>query len=210
MILRGWFPMDGAARRTADGLLGLLLAIFAALAAMYLIDRDEQVSGLELSKNQQAAFANITATRHTIDRIEFFGWNADSGSAGIVIRGNRAGGYRITWQVTEASHGQILAEGVTTVTFGPGRRTVVIPLARDEIVEAYRDKVLKGAGGIRVDETFRLAATLEPVLSAEEITVLPPGEVRKLANGRSALRSDVGVDLPMSFQVPDDPAVQTD
>jgi hypothetical protein len=210
MTLRGWFPMVGVSRRTGFGLLGILAVVFIAAAVMLLADREQPVTDRGQLEAQREAFANFSATHHTIDRIDFFGWNADSGSAGIVMRGNRAGDYRISWQVTESAHNEVLAQGRTIVSLGPGRRTVVVPLARNEIVEAYREKVLKGAGRALVDETFRLAVTVAPVLSPKEIAILPPREVENLAAGHSSLHSYVGIDLSISFEVPAAPAVQTD
>lgn len=198
------------ARRAGFGLLGLSLAILVGIAALSQIDTDSNVADQETSDAQEAALANLTAARHTIDRIEFFGWNADTGSAGIVMRGNRSGDYHLTWQVVEPANGQVLADGRQLVSLGPGRRTVVVPLARDHMIEAYREKVLKGAGGVSIDALFRLAAAVEPALSPEESAALPPSEIQNLAAGRSALRSDVGIDFPMSFQVPDVRSIQTD
>ena len=191
-------------------LLGLAVAVLVGIAAIFLTNNDQVITAQEQHDAREAAFANLTKAHHTIDRIEFFGWNDEMGSAGVVMRGNRDGAYHIAWQVTEPASGQILAQGRETVSLGPGRRTVVIPLARDSLIEAYREKVLNGADEIVADVNFRLAATVEPALNPEESATLPPLEVQNLALGQSSLRSDVGIDLPVSFQVYDTPAIQTD
>jgi len=208
MSIRALFIGVGARRGIILG--GLLVAALVGIVAISLVGLEQEVAEEERGGAQETAFASFAAGQHTIDRIEFFGWNADAGSAGIVMRGNRAGDYHISWTVTESTHGQVLAEGREMVSLGPGRRTVVIPLARDGLIEAYREKLVKGAGGVIVDEAFRLAATLEPALSPDESAVLPPREIQNLAIGRSSLRSVAGIDLPMSFQLPAGPAIQTD
>gem|GEM_PF-4327794 len=185
-------------------------AVSAAVIVIFLAGTERQATDQERDKAREAAFARLSADRHTIDRIEFFGWNADSGSAGIVIRGNRGSDYHISWQVTEPTNGQVLAQGREMVSLGPGRRTVVIGLKRGAIIAAYREKVLKDAGGVKVDEAFHLAATAEPALNPEESAALPPREVQNLAIGQSSLRSGVGIDLHFSFQLPAAPAVRTD
>ncbi len=197
-------------RRIGFGMLGLAAAALVGIAVMSVIGVEQKVADEDRREAQAVAFASLSAARHTIDRIDFFGWNADTGSIGIVMRGNRAGDYHISWQVTEPTDGQRLAEGREMVSLGPGRRTVVIPVARDGLIEAYREKVLKGAGGVVVDQPFLLTATVEPALSPKENAVLPPREIQNMAMGRSSLRSNAGVDLPMTFQVPAAPTVQTD
>jgi len=198
----------GAVRGAILG--GLLAAVLVGIAVVSLVGVDQEVSDREQRETQGAAFADLAATLHTIDRIEFFGWNANVGSAGIVMRGNRSGDYRISWQVTEPTSGHVLVAGRKVVSLGPGRRTVVISLARDGLIEAYRESVLKEAGRGVIDEVFRLAATVELVPSPEESAALPPLEIQNLAIGQSSLRSVAGTDLPVSFQLPVAPAVQTD
>ncbi len=197
-------------RRTGFGLLGLWAVASAAIVSMSLIGFERQVAGPEQGKARGAAFASLSAANHTIDRIDFFGWNADWGSAGIVMRGSRNGDYHISWQVTESAHGQVLAEGRKTVALGPGRRTMVIGFERGVLSAAYREKVHGGTGGVKIDETFRFAATVEPVLSPEERAAMPPREVQNLELGQSSLRSGDGVDVPLSFQLPAAPTTQTD
>ena len=191
-------------------LLGLSAAILIGIAVISLTSKEQIVTTQDQRDAQVAAFADLTKAHHTIDRIEFFGWNAETGSAGIIMRGNRSGDYHLAWQITEPASGQVLAEGSELVSLGPGRRTVVISLARDGLIEAYREKVLKSAAGAAVDALFRLAATVEPALSPEEKATLPPTEIQNLAAGQSSLRSDVGTDFPMSFKLPDAPSIQTD
>lgn len=185
-------------------------AALVAVAAVFFVGIDRQAVNQDQGEARTAAFARLSTDRHTIDRIEFFGWNADSGSAGIVMRGNRNGDYQISWRMIDPTTGQALVEGRKMVSLGPGRRTVVIGLARGTLVSTYREKVLGGAGGVAVDEAFRLAATVEPALSPEESAALPPDEVQNLALGQSSLRSDAGVDVRLSFQLPTAPAAQTD
>ncbi|HEY5597862.1 MAG TPA: hypothetical protein VIK47_03560, partial [Kiloniellales bacterium] len=84
---------------------------------------------------------------------------------------------------------------------GPGRRTVVIALDRATLIAAYRDSVLTGAGGVKVDEAFRLAVMVEPIPSPAERASMPPRELQNLAIGQSSLRSGGEVAVPMSFQV---------
>ena len=203
-------------QRTGFGLLGLWAVTGAAIVAISLIGFERQVAGPEQGKAREATFASLSAANHTIDRIDFFGWNADWGSAGIVMRGSRNGDYRISWQVTESTHGQVLAEGRKTVALGPGRRTMVIGFERGVLSAAYREKVHGATGGtggtgvVEIDETLRFAATVEPVLSPEERVAMPPREVQNLELGQSTLRSSDGVDVPLSFQLPAAPTTQTD
>jgi hypothetical protein len=194
-------------------ILAVGVTVSLAIVAIFSIGIERQEAGLDQSESPKAAFDRLSAERHTIDRIEFFGWNAGSGSAGIVMRGNRGGDYHISWRMTETASGQVLAQDRKMVTLGPGRRTVVIGFVRDNLIAAYREKILEdmgGAGGTSVDETFRLTASVAPALSPEENAALPPREVRNLALGQSLLRSDSGIDIRFSFQLPVAPAVRTD
>lgn len=200
-------------RRTGFGLLGLWAVTGAAIVAVSPVGFERQVASPEQGKARAAAFASLSAANHTIERIDFFGWNADWGSAGIVMRGSRNGDYHISWQVTEPTDGQVLAKGRKTVALGPGRRTMVIGFERGVLSAAYREKVhgaTGGTGSVKIDETFRFAATVEPVLSPEERAAMPPREVQNLELGQSSLRSGDGVDVPISFQLPAAPTTQTD
>lgn len=197
------------ARRTGYGLLGLGAVTFAGMVAISLLGAERQVAGYDRGDARDTAFARLSADRHTIDRIEFFGWNADSGSAGIVTRGKRTGVYQILWQVTDPTSGQVLAKGRETASLGPGRRTVVIDFKRSALIGAYRDKVLTGAGGVVAATAFRLTATVEPALSPADRAALPPRAIENLATGQSPLRSEAGVDLPVSFRLPVVPSFQT-
>ena len=198
MSIRTWLIATGA-------------ATLVVIAAIFFVGVERQAVDQDQGEAREAVFTSLSASRHIIDRIEFFGWNADSGSAGIVMRGSRRGDYNISWRLIEPTSGQVLAEGRKMVSLGPGRRTEVIGLERGAIIAAYREKVLGGAGGdVVVDEAFRLAATVEPALSPEESAALPPREVQNLVVGQSSLRSDVGIDVRFSFQLPATPAIQTD
>ena len=73
-------------------------------------------------------------------------------------------------------------------------------------VQRYRDEITP-AGGVLVEEAFRLEASLEPVLSESELAMLPPSERRTLARGLSPLRVEGGARLPVRFVIQTDGAI---
>jgi hypothetical protein len=198
------------ARRFGLGLLGLWAVAALVLVGVVIVGVEQEEIDQQTAAAQENAFSRLYAQRHTVTRIDFFGWNAERGSAGIVLHGNRSGDYQIGWRVTETKSGQVLAEGRQAVTLELGRRIVVIPLDRSSLITAYRKSVLPGAAGEVVDGVFRLTATVEPVPSPAERSTLPPQELQTLSIGQSTLRSTGFVDMPVSFPLSAAPTASTD
>jgi len=198
------------ARRAGLGLLGLWAVAASGLVGVAIVGVEREAADQQTAAVQETAFSRLYAERHTIDRIDFFGWNAENGSAGIVLRGNRSGDYQIEWQVIEPNSGHVLAEGRETVTLELGRRVVVINLDRANLITAYRETVPPEATGAVFDGVFRLTATIEPVPSPAERASLPAQELQTLAIGQSTLRSTGAVDVPVSFRMSAVPAATTD
>lgn len=198
------------ARRAGLGLLGVWAVTATSLVGVAIVGVEQEAADQATAAAQETAFSRLYAERHTIDRIDFFGWNAEDGSAGIVLRGNRSGDYQVGWQVTESNSGRVLAEGRQTVTLALGRRIVVIQINKASLITAYRETALPGKGGVVVDAVFRLTATAEPVPSPAERTSLPPQELQTLSIGQSTLRSTGKVDVPLSFSLSAAPAANTD
>ena len=198
------------ARRAGLGLLGLWAVTAISLVGVAIVGVEQEVADQATAAAQETAFSRLYAERHTIDRIDFFGWNAENGSAGIVLRGNRSGDYQVDWQLTEPKSGQVLAEGREMVTLMLGRRIVVIHLDQASLIAAYPETVLPGKSGAVVDAVFRLTATAEPVPSPAERASLPPQELQALTIGQSTLRSTGKMDVPLSFSLSAAPAANTE
>lgn len=157
-----------------------------------------------------AGFQRLLAERHTIERVEFFGWNADSGTVGVTVRGTRRGAYKFAWEITGSAKDLALESGGRTVTLDPGRRTIVIAFDLGRLAAAYREMGLFAAGAGPVTETLRLTASLEPVPGPTERAVLSPSELQDLGTGHSSLRH-VGVGaVPATLHIPSEPTQSTD
>ena len=61
---------------------------------------------------------------------------------------------------------------------------------------------MNGGAGVLIDELFEFDAMLEPILSADEILDLPPGEQRGLGTEDSALRTAAIMSFPVRFLIP--------
>jgi hypothetical protein len=200
------------ARRSGYRLLGLWAVVAAALLVALIVDTEWRATERQAveAAAQDAAFQRLLADRHRIERIDFFGWNADSGTAGVIVRGVRDGTYQFAWEITEPTYGRTLDSGEETLTLEPGRRTIIIGLEMGRLAAAYREKVLTGAGGVLIQETLHLSAHLTPVPDPAEQEILPPAELQDLIDGRSPLR-DVGTGtVAVSFQIPPVPEQTTD
>lgn len=157
-----------------------------------------------------AGFQRLLADRHTIERVEFFGWNAESGTVGVTVRGIRRGTYKFAWEITESGNGLALESGGRTVTLDPGRRTIVIAFDLGRLVAAYRELGLFGGRVGPITETLRLIASLEPVPGPAERAALSPGELQDLDTGHSSLRHVGTGAVPATLRVPAEPPQNTD
>jgi len=192
-------------------IVGAVTAVALVVAALFGIEWQATTRPeVKVVAAENPAFQRLLAERHTIERIDFFGWNAETGTVGVTVRGVRSGPYRFTWEIAEPTHGRMLDSGGRTVTLDPGRRTIIIVLDLGRLAAAYREMVPTGASGGLVKETLRLTASLEPEPSATERDALPPGELQDLASGHSALRDAGASTVPAALQIPSEPAHSTD
>lgn len=194
----------GPAMRTRVGIVagGAVAALALVGAALYVAKPWPTAPLAPNVATGDAGFQRLLAERHTIERVEFFGWNADSGTVGVTVRGTRRGAYNFAWEIAEPGKGLALESGGRTVTLDPGRRTIVIAFDLGRLAAAYREMGLFGGRDGSITETLRLIASLEPVPGPAERAALSPGELQDLATGHSSLRHVGTGAVPATLQAP--------
>ena len=161
----------------------------------------EYAQDMELTAQREAAFGALTSARHRIDAVTLDQDADDRFRATIRMRGERAGEYRLHWQVVDNGFKTELAAGNEAIRLQPGESETELGFTMDELVRSYRTKVLRGGGGVLVEEPFRLQVSLTPIFSEAERRELPPGERRRFELGESPLRSTKSTTFPVRFLI---------
>jgi hypothetical protein len=155
---------------------------------------------MEIAAQREAAFAALTDVRHRITGISLDRNERDQ--FGVIVRmiGERAGNYHLHWQVADTGFGTTLVSGDETIALRPGHAEAAITFTLGQLAQNYQAKVLRGAGGVLVEEPFELVASLWPVFNESERQTLPPGERRRL-DTESPLRSQKTARFPVRFLI---------
>jgi hypothetical protein len=183
----------------------VLVLAFTPLVLLFLFglkiwrESREYAQDMELAAQREAAFAALSGDRHRIADVTLDQSADDHFRATIRITGERAGEYRLHWQVADTGFGAVLAAGNEVIRLQPGEVETEIVVTLDELARSYRTKVLHGNGGVLVEEPFRLEVSLVPIFSDAERGALPPGERRRLDAGESPLRSVKSTEFPVRF-----------
>jgi hypothetical protein len=197
---------EASVRRRAVLLLGLALlaGLFevAALAAFERGQQRERDAAAALDEN----FARLVESRHAISsiraqRASWDGAAAPERTVAIRIEGRRAGGYRLTWELTETLYDTPLLVGEQRLTLLAGDTVVYVPIDIATVRERYRSEVLNGRGGVMVETQWPFRARLRPLLSRSEARELPGRELQNLRLGYSELLSQAEAPVPIAFRI---------
>jgi hypothetical protein len=182
-------------------LLGVITGVIAKEAAGYR-------QTMNFATEREAEFAALMGARHRIVAIEVEPVAGGTFHASVRVAGTRAGPYRLTWQVEDSNFAMVLVIGTRTVELGPAAgQEVRFEFVLLELAQSYRDQITP-AGGVIVEEDFRLEVFLEPILSEIERAMLPPGERRNFEVGLSPLRVEGRAMFPIRFVLQTDGSIE--
>lgn len=182
-------------------IVGLLQAgVVAASERRQQAERDQRA---ELIRN----FDRLVRARHSIGRIDVVApMDEEAGvrvpsQAAVTLSGERAGVYRIAWELTETLYDTPLLVGEERLTLAGGDTTVLVPIDMRTLRERYRSEVLGGRGGVLVESDWPLKVSIRPLLSGEEARSVPRSERQNLRLGMSALISEAQAPVPVEFRI---------
>jgi hypothetical protein len=184
----------------------LLIATLLGIKAWK--EKQAYTDTMAIATQREAAFAGLVAACHKINDISITQGTDGVFHAIVRLTGKREGTYRLSWQVTDTRYAGQLASGSQVTRLQSGSREVAIAFTLIELARRYEAKILKGHGGVLVEQHFELTTALEPVLSEAERAALPPGEWRRLDAGESPLRSHKSADFPVRFVIRPNGAIE--
>lgn len=184
----------------------VVLAAFVGAKAWW--EGREYSEAMALATQREAGFAALVGARHKIAGLTVDGSAEGTFRAKARLAGERQGDYRLSWRVVDTAFGAALAVGERIIRLQPGGRAVEIAFTLDELARSYKAKVLDGAGGVLVDESFQLEVWLVPVLSEGERQELPPVERYRLATGDTSLRAEMSTEFPVRFVLRGDGSIE--
>jgi hypothetical protein len=156
---------------------------------------------MEVAAQREAAFAALINARHRITGITLDRSEHDNFRAIVEMMGEREGSYHLHWQVADTGFRTTLASGDSTIELRPGRAEAEITFTLGQLAQNYQAKVLRGAGGALVEESFELVASLWPLFNESGRKTLPPGERRRLDKAESPLRSQKITHFPVRLLI---------
>ncbi|MDH3474692.1 MAG: hypothetical protein OEM59_13485 [Rhodospirillales bacterium] len=197
-----------ALRRRAWLLTTLACIAGAALFALVYAGERRDAVQRQSAREAETRFEDLLAARHRIERIEVIEAseaNELAVGANLVLSGGRRGSYRLTLTLEEQAYRKVLLEQSDVIELTPGATDRRYLFQIDLLRQFYQEKVLKGAGGVLVEEAFKLRVSLAPLLSDAEQTALPAHELQNLELGQSALISNATAEIPVRFTIPASP-----
>jgi hypothetical protein len=198
-------PRHPALRRRAWLLTGLAGVAGAALLALAYSGEQRDAAQRQASKEAEIRFEELLAARHRIERIEVVEASERMVAWALVFSGEKRGSYRLTWSLEEQVYRKALLEQSDVVELAPGGASRSGTFDLNLLKRLYRKQVLNGAGGVLVEENFRLRVSLAPLLSEAERAALPAHELQNLELGQSDLISDAAAEIPVRFIIPASP-----
>lgn len=177
------------------------LTALLMLAGVAWVRMERYEHAMTLAASREAAFARLMGTRHEIAEIVIEQTADGMIRANIGLTAGRQGPYRLSWHVTAPNFRGVLLDDSRSLNLKRDGRSLVLTFAVGQLARSYQALVLKGRGGVLVEEPFRLDVTLEPDLAAADYADLPPGERYRLRAGQSPLRSKASVNVPVRFLI---------
>jgi len=174
-----------------------LMLIALGAASAWLRARDYSADLETVSKREQA-LADLVAANQKVVAVDIMS-DASDLNAVVRINGQRSGLYHLVMRVLPATGNAIVLTEDRSLQLPVGESDVEVNLKMSEVQQAYRDAILKGRGGVLVDELFRLDVSLVPALAGDEIATLPPNERGRLESADSPLQSRRMAQFPVHF-----------
>ena len=201
------FPTSGAStdypeRRKAIllGVVPIVLFLVIALSIWTRISAYQEA--MTIATAREARFADLANGNQRIGSLSVEYDNDDDLRAVARITGSRDGRYRLAWRVSPSSFETAIITASRELVLSGGPSQAEIRFSLGELRSGYQAEILNGGTGVLVEELFEIDASLEPVLSAEEILDFPPGEQRRLGTEESSLSSSASANFPVSFSIP--------
>ena len=170
------------------------------VVAVYVVRRSTQQDQVRQESNTaQNSFESLRAMSHTIKGVSAQP-TASGYDVAVTSEGNRDGEYRLHVNIgTIAS-----AEQELQLTHGSA--TSIVSFSLQEFAEGYararlRHDVDWRTLNILVDQTEKISAWLEPVLTSQEEASLPQFELQNIHNGFSSLRREAQGTISLSFRM---------
>jgi hypothetical protein len=143
-------------------------ATVAVLVALSTISALRYESERATAAEHERRFTALVEARHRIESVEAAADPPATRVATILLRGDREGAYRLDWALDERTYRTVLDQGTRQLSLPGGDGSVELRFDLATLRERYRDRVLSGAGGVLVEEDFRLHLTLTPQLTEAE------------------------------------------
>ena len=115
------------------------------------------------------------------------------------LSGKRRGRYRLTWQVEDGWKHAALVSGTRDLQLD-APQSFAAEFTQAELARAYLDKVLKGRGGVLVEEDFTFRLRLVALLDRADLDRLPRRIAATSADDELAASAETPV--PVRFTIP--------
>lgn len=210
-----WFGYSHGRRLTASGvgtsyaerrnaiMLAIAPLVLCAVVALSIWARTSAYQeAMSIATARDAQFADFASRNQRIDslRVEY---DSDEDLRAVVdFTGSREGLYRMAWRISPSSFDTAIIVDSRDLELQGEQRQAEIRFSIGELRSRYQAEILNGGAGVLVEELFEFDALLEPILSAEEILDLPPGEQRRLGMEDSPLASLASTNFPVYFLIP--------
>jgi hypothetical protein len=157
---------------------------------------------MTIATARESQFVDLAARNQRIDSLSVVYDGEEEFIAAVSISGSREGLYRLAWRVSPSSFDIAIMADSRELELQQEQSQTEISFSIAELRTQYQAQILNGGTGVLVDELFEFDAVLEPILSTEEISDLPPGEQRRLGSEGSPLTSSASSNFPVYFLIP--------
>jgi len=189
-------------RRKAILLVVAPIVIFAAIALSIWARTSAFQEAMSVAVVRESSFAEFVASNQRIVSLRVEYDNDEDLRAFIGLNGARDGMYRLSWRVSLSTFDSAVISGGHGLELHGKASQEVIGFSLSELRSGYQAEILSGGTGVFVDEPFEFDVSLEPVIGAEELAQLPPGELRRLGTEDSPLMSFASTPFPVTFVIP--------
>jgi hypothetical protein len=210
-----WFGYSQGRRLTASGavvgfaewrnaiMLVIAPVVLLAFVALLVWARTSAYQeAMTIATARESQFVDLAARNQRIDSLSVVYDGEEEFIAAVSISGSREGLYRLAWRVSPSSFDIAIMADSRELELQQEQSQTEISFSIAELRTQYQAQILNGGTGVLVDELFEFDAVLEPILSTEEISDLPPGEQRRLGSEGSPLTSSASSNFPVYFLIP--------
>jgi hypothetical protein len=189
-------------RRKAILLVVAPIVIFAAVALSIWARTRAFQEAMTVAAARETSFAEFTASNQRVISLRVEYDNDEDLRAFVELNGARVGIYHLGWWVSPSTFDRAVISGSFELELHGEASQETIRFSLSELRSGYQAEILKGGTGVFVDEPFEFDVSLEPVIAAEELVQLPPGELRRLGTEDSPLVSFASTPFPVTFLIP--------